>query len=217
MIPNYDRAATMAMQTLIDNRITTAPVMPLPIFKRTPGVLVISFAEMSDMTEIDRSSLVPMFGESQDAATFHISSDKLKYVVVYNQRLPFYMLQRSLSRELGHIMLGHDGTRPEEVRTAEAYCFAHHLLCPRPLIKAVQDAGIKLTVEVVGSVTGCYERCLSAMRREPAANVPADLNRAVREQFSDYLSNFIAFQPYLSFDDESQLADFGNYMDNYTE
>lgn len=217
MIPNYDRAATMAMQTLIDNRITTAPVMPLPIFKRTPGVLVISFAEMSDMTEIDRSSLVPMFGESQDAATFHISSDKLKYVVVYNQRLPFYMLQRSLSRELGHIMLGHDGTRPEEVRTAEAYCFAHHLLCPRPLIKAVQDAGIKLTVEVVGSVTGCYERCLSAMRREPAANVPADLNRAVREQFSDYLSNFLAFQPYLSFDDESQLADFGHYMDNYTE
>ena len=217
MIPNYDRAATMAMQTLIDNRITTAPVMPLPIFKRTPGVLVISFAEMSDMTEIDRSSLVPMFGESQDAATFHISSDKLKYVVVYNQRLPFYMLQRSLSRELGHIMLGHDGTRPEEVRTAEAYCFAHHLLCPRPLIKAVQDAGIKLTVEVVGSVTGCYERCLSAMRREPAAKVPADLNRAVREQFSDYLSNFLAFQPYLSFDDESQLADFGRYMDNYTE
>ena len=217
MIPNYDRAATMAMQTLIDNRITTAPVMPLPIFKRTPGVLVISFAEMSDMTEIDRSSLVPMFGESQDAATFHISSDKLKYVVVYNQRLPFYMLQRSLSRELGHIMLGHDGTRPEEVRTAEAYCFAHHLLCPRPLIKAVQDAGIKLTVEVVGSVTGCYERCLSAMRREPAAKVSADLNRAVREQFSDYLSNFLAFQPYLSFDDESQLADFGRYMDNYTE
>ena len=217
MIPNYDRAATMAMQTLIDNRITTAPVMPLPIFKRTPGVLVISFAEMSDMTEIDRSSLVPMFGESQDAATFHISSEKLKYVVVYNQRLPFYMLQRSLSRELGHIMLGHDGTRPEEVRTAEAYCFAHHLLCPRPLIKAVQDAGIKLTVEVVGSVTGCYERCLSAMRREPAVNVPADLNRAVREQFSDYLKNFLAFQPYLSFDDESQLADFGHYMDNYTE
>lgn len=217
MNADYDRSATMAMQTLIDNNINTAPIIPLPIFKRTPGVLVVSFAEVSDITEIDRSKLVPMFGESQDAATFHLPSGKLKYIVIYNQRLPFYMLQRALARELGHIVLGHDGTRPEEVRTAEAYCFAHHLLCPRPLIHAVQEAGIKLTVEVVGSITGCYERCISAMRREPAAHVPPELNRQVKQQFSDYLKNYIAFQPYLSFDDETALADFGNYMDNYEE
>jgi len=217
MKPNFDRAATLAMQTIIDNGINTAPIIPLPIFKRTPGVLVLSFAEMSDLTDIERSNLVPMFGESQDAATFHVSSGNLKYIVVYNQRLPMYMLQRALARELGHIVLGHDGTRPEQVRTAEAYCFAHHLLCPRPLIQALQNAGVKLTVEVVGSVTGCYERCLSAMRKELPAHVPAELNRQVRSQFSDYLSNFLAFQPYLSTDDESALADFGHYMDLYEE
>ena len=216
MNADFDKAATKAMETILKYGINTAPVMPLPVFKKTPGVLLMSFAEMSDMTDIERNKLVPMFGESQDAATFHIDS-KLKYIVVYNQRLPFYMLQRALARELGHIILGHDGTRPEEVRTAEAYCFAHHLLCPRPLIHAIQEAGIRLTFEVVGSVTGCYERCLSAIRKEPAAHVPADLNKAVREQFADYIDNLVAFQPYLSNDDSSALADFGHYMDFYTE
>ena len=216
MKADFDKAATTAMETIIKYGVSTAPVMPLPIFKKAPGVLLMSFAEMSDLTDIDRSTLVPMFGESQDAATFHLDG-KLKYIVVYNQRLPFYMLQRALARELGHIVLGHDGTRPEEVRTAEAYCFAHHLLCPRPLIRAIQDAGIRMTFEVLGSVTGCYERCLSAIRKEPAAHVPAEPNKAVREQFADYLDNLVAFQPYLSFDDTSALADFGHYMDFYTE
>lgn len=217
MKPNYDLAATKAMETIVVNKITTAPIIPLPIFKRTPGVLVVSFAEMSDLADIERNKLVPMFGASQDAATFHVTSGKLKYIVVYNQRLPMYMLQRALARELGHIILGHDGTRPEEVRTAEAYCFAHHLLCPRPLIHAIQQAGIKLTVEVVGSVTGCYERCLSAMRKEPSANVPSFLNAAVHDQFKEYIQNFIAFQPYISSDDESALADLGHYMEGYKE
>ena len=216
MNADYDKAATMAMETILKYGVSTAPVMPLPIFKKAPGVLLMSFAEMSDLTDIERSNLVPMFGESQDAATFHLGG-KLKYIVIYNQRLPFYMLQRALARELGHIVLGHDGTRPEEVRTAEAYCFAHHLLCPRPLIRAIQEAGIRLTFEVLGSVTGCYERCLSAIRKEPAAHVPAELNKAVRERFAEYLDNLVAFQPYLSNDDSSALADFGHYMDFYTE
>lgn len=217
MTPDYERAATMAMKTLIANRITTAPVIPLPIFKRKPGVLVLSFAEMSDMADVDRNSFVARFGANQDAATIHLPDSPLKYIVAYNQRLPFYMLQRALSRELGHIVLGHDGTRPDDVRNAEAYCFAHHLLCPRPLIHALHQAGIPVTVEVLGSVTGCYERCLVGIRREPGVHVPPELNRAVRDQFAPWLDNYIAFQRYLSPDDLSTVADFGNYMDNYTE
>ena len=217
MTPDYERAAIKAMETLIANHINTAPVIPLPIFKRTPGVLVLSFAEMSDMADVDRSSLVARFGPNQDAATIHLPDTHLKYIVAYNQRLPFYMLQRALSRELGHIVLGHDGTRPDDVRNAEAYCFAHHLLCPRPLIHAIREAGIPLTVEVLGSVTGCYERCLAGIRREPGVRVPPELNRAVRDQFAAYLDNYIAFQRYLSPDDMSPVADFGNYMDFYEE
>ena len=217
MTPDYERAATLAMETLIANHITTAPVIPLPIFKQNPGVLVLSFAEMSDMADVDRNGLVARFGPNQDAATIHLPDSKLKYIVAYNQRLPFFMLQRALSRELGHIVLGHDGTRPDDVRNAEAYCFAHHLLCPRPLIHALHQAGVPVTVEVLGSVTGCYERCLVGIRREPGVHVPPELNRAVRDQFAAYLDNYISFQRYLSPDDLSPIADFGDYMDNYEE
>ena len=217
MLPNYERSALLAMQTLIDNKISTTPIIPLPIFKRRKDVLVLSFTELSNMIDIDRTSLVAMFGANQDASTFYVNTEKVKYIVAYNQRLPFYMLQSGLSRELGHIILGHDGSRPEEVRSAEAYCFAHHLLCPRPLIRAIQDANITLTVEVVGSMTGCYERHLSKLRKEPSVYVPPELNRKVKEQFSDHIDNFINFIRFFGTGDDSTLADLGEYMDKYEE
>ena len=219
MTPNYEAAAIKATETLIKYGISTAPIIPLPIFKRTPGVLVLSFAEMSGKIGIERKNLVTMFGlENQDAVTsVEIEDGKLKYLVAYNQRLPFYMLQRALARELGHIVLGHDGSLPEEVRTAEAQCFAVHFLCPRALIHALQENGTRLTVEAVGSVTGCYERCMNIVRKLPGVNVPAELNRKVKEQFSDYLSNFSDFQSILVEQDQSPQADFGTYMDGYKE
>jgi hypothetical protein len=218
MKPDYNRAATVAMQTLIEYGVNSAPVAPIPILKATPGTLVLTFTEMSMLAEIDRDSITGLFGANQDAATFHVpDSQQTRYFVAYNQRLPLYMVQRAVARELGHILLGHNGSRPEDVRDAEAYCFAHHLLCPRPLIHAIQQEGIPLTVEIVGSVTGCYERCMLQMRREPGARVDPALNRAVRDQFAHYISNYVAFQRYLSPNDESGIANLGTYMENYEE
>lgn len=217
MTPDYNKAATKAMETLINNKICETPISPLPILKKMQGVIVLSFAEMSTLTDIDRSSLVAMFGENQDAASFYINKGKIKYVVAYNQRLPFYILHKGLSRELGHIVLGHDGTRPEEIRSAEAYCFAHHLLCPRPLIKAIQDANIKLTIETIRNLTGCDERCLARMKKEPGAIVAPELNRKVKEQFREHVENLLEFQRVLSINDPSYLADLGDYMNNYSE
>ena len=93
----------------------------------------------------------------------------------------------------------------------------HHFLCPRPLLRAVLDSDIPLTVEVLGAMTGCYERCLQGMRKTPAVHVPACLNRRVRSMFSDYISNFLDFESYLSKSDESMLANLGTYMDGYKE
>ena len=219
MTPDYERAALLAAEMLIRHNIVTAPVDPLPVFKRTPGVLVLSFAEMSGRLGMDRDNLLTSFDvENHDAVTsVHFDDGKLRYLVTYNQRLPLYLVQRALARELGHIVLGHDGTLPEEIRMEEAYTFAHHLLCPRPLIAAVMRSGLPFTVEMLGAMTGCYERCLQGMRKTPAVTVPADLNRQIRDQFSDYVANFLDFESYLSRSDESMLVNLGTYMDGYEE
>lgn len=219
MTPDYERAAVAAMQMLIKHGITSAPIDPLPVFKRSPGVLVLSFTEMSNQIGMDRDNLLTSFEtENHDAVTsLHVDDGKIRYLVTYNQRLPMYLLQRALARELGHIVLGHDGSRPESVRMAEAYTFAHHFLCPRPLIYAIQQSGIPFTVEVLGAMTGCYERCLQGMRKTPPVHVPSDLNRKVKEQFSDYISNFLDFESFLSKSDESMIANFGTYMEGYEE
>ena len=216
--PDYEAAATKALETLINNRINTTPIIPLPVFKRMPGVGVFSFTEMSNMSNIERRSFMSMLGDSSDAITLHIDHPKMKYIVGYNQRLPFYMLQRGLARELGHMVLGHDGkTRTEEARMEEAYCFAHHFLCPRPLIHAVQESGIRFTVEVLGNMTGCYEQCLGGMREIPGVHVSPELNRKVKDQFANCLSDFLSLQSYLSKNEHSAIADFGTYMDGYEE
>lgn len=217
--PDVQNAAIKAAETLVKYRITSAPISPLPILKQIPGVLVVSFTEMAERMSTDRSAVISLFGDgNQDAVTsLKLINGQIHYVVAYNQRLPFYMLQRALARELGHIVLGHDGTRPEDVRITEAVTFARHLLTPRALIRSLWDAGLTVTVEMLGNVTGCYERCLAGMRKTPGTAVPAALNRAVRDQFADYVRNFIDCQAVLSGDDETAVADFGTYMDLYEE
>ena len=219
MTPDFDRAATAAAEILIKYGISTAPVDPIPIFKKAPGYNVVTFTEMSHMIGVNRADLLSSFdAESHDAvSSAYLKNGSLHYLVAYNMRLPSYLIQRALAREMGHIVLGHDGSRPQEVRNAEALCFAHHLLCPRALIHAIQESGTRLTVEVLGNTTGCYERCLIGMRRDPATHVPAELNRRIRDQFADYLADFLDFQSFLSRDDDSMIANFGTFMDGYEE
>lgn len=218
MTPNYDAAATKAAETLIRYRINATPIAPLPILKTIPNVLVVSFAEMAFQLCDDRENIVSTFGQAQDCVTCTRKIDgQLRYIVAYNQRLPFYLLQRAAARELGHIVLGHDGSRPDDVREAEAQCFALHLLCPRPVIKAIQDTGVEITIEKLGCITGCYERCLTKLRKLPGCNVPAELNRIVRDQFTDYIKSFSGFMSLLPDDDDSNIVDFGSFMENYEE
>lgn len=217
MTPNYELAATKALETLIEHNVRSSPVDPLAIVKQTKGVIAMPFAELAANAGVERKNLVPMFGMNQDAVTFYVDIGRLKYVVAYNQYLPFDMIRRGLARELGHIVLGHDGTRPSDVRMAEAMCFARHLLFPRPLIHALQEAGFPMTVEVVGSITGCYERCLAGLRKTPGVEVSAELNCKVRDMFADFVRNFTEFQTLLSAGDRTSIADFGSFMDKYEE
>lgn len=219
MTPDLDTAATKAYETLIKYKITKGPIDPFEVLSEIKGCVLISFAEVALQIEVDRAHLLQSINaDSHDAMSVinDVNGKKMRFIV-FNQRLPFYLIQRGLARELGHIILGHDGTRPEEVRLAEAQTFAYHFLAPRPLIKAVQESGIRFSTEVLGNMTGCFERCLSGMRKTPGTHVPAELNHLVRENFSDYITNFLDYQSLISESDESRDADFGTYMDGYEE
>lgn len=219
MTPDYQRAATAAYQTLIDHEVKNAPVAPLPILKSLKGVVVLSYAEMADKMGYERASVIHAFSEQSRDAVTSVKPDgaKLRYMVAYNQRMPFFMLQRSLARELGHIVLRHDGSRPESVRQEEALCFARHLLCPRPLIVGLESADIPITIETLGNITGCYERCLIGIRHTPGVHVPPELNRKVRDQFFDYINNFVDCRAIITSEEYSAPVDFGTYMDGYEE
>ena len=219
MTPDFERAALAAAETLVKYRVSSAPVSPLSILKQIPGVLVVSYQSMADDNELDRSCVMDMFGkDNHDAFTsVNIKNGKPQYLVTYNQRLSLVLAQRALARELGHIILGHDGSRPEEVRNDEARCFANHLLSPRALINSIRSAGFPVTMEGLGNLTGCYEYCLSCMRRLPATHVPAELNRIILENFAPYVQNVLGFWRVATESDCSALADFGSFMEGYEE
>ena len=219
MTPDYERAAIKATEILIKYNIRTAPVDPLPILKQLPGVFVTTFAEASGKAHMDRQELINMYGcDNQDAVTnVYIRDDQKHYIVTYNRLLPSRIIDMALARELGHIVLGHDGTRPEDVRQEEARCFAHHLMLPRALVHALSASCLRITTELIGNVSGFPDRCFSCIRKQPGVSVPPELNRIVRDNFMPYIINFFEYQRHASKSDASALADLGTYMDNYEE
>ena len=219
MTPDFRTAAIKAAETLIEYGIATAPVDPLPILKKQKNVIVVPFAEVARKVGMERETLIDALGNESRAAVTSIQeiNGEPHYIVAYNQRMPFVLLQRAIARELGHIILKHDGSRPVDVRMAEAYAFALNLLCPRALIRMLQESEYPLTVETLGNVTGCFGGCLSRARQLPGVDVPAYLNRKVKAQFEEYMKDFLRYQPIIAKEDVSGIADFGLYMDNYVE
>ena len=218
MTPDYNRAATKAMEVLIENNIHKAPIDPFPILKNYPGVLMVSFEEMSTTINVDRNDIIRSCKQSPDAVTAtKVDGNGLQYIVAYNRYLSMNILQKAFARELGHVVLGHDGSLPDDIRTAEARCFAQHFLAPRPLIHSIQASGFKITTHVLSSITDCYDECVLCMRKLPATHVPAELNRKVRDQFMKYILNYFEYQRIMMHRDETAVVDFGTYMDGYVE
>ena len=219
--PDFSLAATRALEILRDNSITETPINPLPVLLNVPGVRVIPFTKMANEIDRDRSDLIPMFGANTDAATFHLQMDGLDdvdYVVVYNMRLPFEIIWRGIARELGHIVLGHTGTtRTADARMAEALCFAHHLISPRPIIRLLQDSGLPLTMNVLSAVTGCSDECVDELQTIPGVYVSPELNAQIRAQFAPHLLEYINFHRSSPKIDKSPVIDFGTFMDGYEE
>ena len=212
---DYDKAATKAAETLIKFGIKRTPISPLPILEQMENVIVVSFADLSETTGVSRSEILPLFGKNRDAvSSFHPNSEQPRYVIAYNSLLPFAMIQKALARELGHIVLKHEGTSEEN---NEDKCFARHLICPRPLIHDIQATSMRVTTDLIANLTGVYDQMIVGMRRTPGTNVPAAINRFVSNQFRPFVINFFQYYQYVMPNDGSALVDWGTFMDGYVE
>ena len=118
MEPDYKNAAVKASDTIARFGSDLSADALLRILKQSPHVSVFPF-DLSPMSSSD----------PWDASTFvRTVNGVLHYIVMYNSSLPSFLLRRTLARELGHVVLQHDGTGPEDVWMDEANCFAYHLL-----------------------------------------------------------------------------------------
>ena len=129
MEPNYKLAAEKAAETLSRFGIDSDP---LSVIEALPNVISFSFSFVSDneVFSIDNNNL--------DAFTLvSWESGSLRYMIIYNDSLPAYRVRLALARELGHVILRHDGSCPEDIWSEEANCFAYHFLCPTPKEKEV--------------------------------------------------------------------------------
>ena len=217
--PDYEQAATKAMEIIIRNGITETPVDPVRIIKDYPGVRLVPFTKMADEIEKVREDLVPMFGTNQDAATFHlgIGFSDVSYIVVYNMRLPIEIIHRAIARELGHIVLEHNGSmRTPDVRYAEAMCFAHHFLSPRPVINLLKNA-MPLTMNVLTATLGCSDECVDDLQRIPGIHISPELNRKVMDLFAPHIKEYINFHESAPRKDKSPALDLGTFMEGYEE
>lgn len=129
MIPNYQYAAERANEIAKKYRTND----PMEVIKKQPNILVMTFSGLSKILGVERETVINVCGEdNQDAVTTVKDEDgKLRYFVMYNQEMDDWELKTALARELGHIALNHDGSRPENVRNEEALCFAYHFICQR--------------------------------------------------------------------------------------
>ena len=217
MNPDYTRAATKAAETLIKYGVRMTPVAPLPILEQLGNVLLISFSDISDTSSISQQELIlNHFNMNRDAITScSTENGKLSYVVAYNSLLPFSAVQHALARELAHVILGHQVSTPETA--AEASCFVHHLLCPRPLVHTFQAMGLRITSDLLANLTGACNQDLTAMRRIPATVIPAGLNQFIRNNFMPFAMNFFEYYKTIRLKDGSAVADLGTFMNGYEE
>lgn len=129
----------LAYRTLLKLRINKLPVDILGICRRCKNTKVMTFRE-ADKEFPDYSGFLIGGGPSESAFTMKPEIADIKWnFILYNDDMMYNSLQRlrfSLAHELGHIVLGHKDEH-SFICEAEANCFAQHLLCPVPVVEAM--------------------------------------------------------------------------------
>ena len=140
MIPKLELSAKLAIQTATDLGSD-----PLTALSKIRNVLLLPF-------ELEGNGMpIPA---NQDAFTLVNKADNaLQFIVIYNKSIPTYKRNLALARELGHVIMEHDGSTPEEIWQEEALCFAYHYLAFQPKRIFFRPVRHCLSWEIKGEIT----------------------------------------------------------------
>lgn len=184
--PDYHRAARLAYRTLLKLRINKLPVDILGICRRCKNTKVMTFWE-AEKEFSDYVGFLYGGGPSESAFTLRTMIDgAMCNLILYNDDTMFNSVQRlrfSLAHELGHIVLGQ---REENsvMYEIEANCFAQHLLCPAPVVEALNlcdESRIFLFSKAFG-VSHSVARIVLGSKRL-MADVDMDMLQGIRELY----------------------------------
>lgn len=126
MKPDYKASAQKAAETIEKYNTDN----PLTVLEQMPNVLLIALDARNDDGAVNFNF---------DAMTVMSKTDgKARYMVIYNKNITPVRLRFALARELGHIVLRHDDSDQEDVRSEEAGSFAHYLFCPPSKLRRIQ-------------------------------------------------------------------------------
>jgi hypothetical protein len=184
--PDYHRAARLAYRTLLKLRINKLPVDILGICKRCKNTKVMTFRE-ADKEFPDYSGFLIGGGPSESAFTMKTEIEDIKWnFILYNDDMMYNSVQRlrfSLAHELGHIVLGHKDEH-SFICEAEANCFAQHLLCPAPVVEAMNlsdDSKVFLFSKIFGVSYSVAKIVLGS--KSLMADVDPDLQQGISDLF----------------------------------
>lgn len=130
--PDYDRAALLAVRTLLKLHITQTPIHPAQIISKCKNTALVPYDELVTLPGFDYDEVMGSMAPAKDALTWRCDfGGERYYIVAYNRSMPPARMKFSLAHELGHIVLNHK-IGQEKWEEDEANHFARHLLFPPP-------------------------------------------------------------------------------------
>ena len=218
MNPDYNKAATYAVVTLIKAGVDFLPVFPENLIRQCRNTRLMSYDEYYALPAIAEAFPDAKELRRPEALTHIIEYENERYwLTLYDRKLfRSFRWKFSMAHELGHIVMHHHGREPAE--EAEADFFAAHLLLPRPLIAEMLEQDIPLLEPNLFNYSNVSKSCLRRMQESEAAYVDPKYNAALRRQLRPFLMKEIeANHVWMKGTQHTRLYTLKSYMAGYTE
>lgn len=137
--PDYSLATNKAYDLLIRFPDFSFPIPIFSLIRAFPGNRLLPYSEASKKFNIPFDDFCKEV--SSDYGFTIKDKNSSKNLIIYNDLKDETIVRFTLAHELGHYVLHH--TNDDDISNKEANCFARNLLCPIPVIDALQLSSVR--------------------------------------------------------------------------